>query len=45
MSVVAMVETEYESIAGRNLENLREEVKPRDVELKKTRVDTEDDHV
>lgn len=41
MSVVAMG---YDEVAEEPLEELREEVKPREVELKKTEVDTGDDN-
>ncbi|MFB6242139.1 MAG: hypothetical protein ABEJ36_05070 [Candidatus Nanosalina sp.] len=38
--MIAVAEPEYENIADEALEDLREEVEPKDVELKKTRVDT-----
>jgi hypothetical protein len=41
--MIAVAETEYESIAARGLNNLKDEIEPREVDLKKTEVDTGDD--
>jgi hypothetical protein len=39
---MAVVSVGYEKVVEEPLENLRDEIEPREVELKKTRVDTTD---